>query len=202
MYEVLKQSLPPRLVQWSENAALIRSCEELDALSLPATGIYALPAPEAELSPFIGRCHVVAQTKRQLSALEQCAAGHPFSVGLLLHIDGDDNAAGFSVDALGDLRAFLQTLPRVSVAGCLIDASFCGAQGAALGRFFTASYQAAKTMSAVVPCAMPYFGVCGALAALEENRRRSPATLPQALTPLETVAMQNDTAFYARFLLF
>ncbi len=203
MYEALKDFLPPRLVSWGEHTALIRSCQELDALSLPPTGIYALPAPEADLSPFVGRCRIVAQTKEQLSALQQgTAAGQPYSAGLLLRIGDDDGAVGFPVGALGDLRDFLRSLPQVSVAGCLVCASLHETYGEALGRFFTASYQAVKTMSAVLPCAMPFLGLCGALAALEENRRLSPSTLSQALTPLETVAMQNDTAFYARFLLF
>ena len=206
MYEALKALLPPQVAQWSSRAALVRDTAALAAAKLPANQLYCLPQPEAELFPFVGRCRLVLGTKAQLQTLQTLCqdAGYtrPLSVGLFLRTDSTAPPYGFSVSQLPALSAFVRTLPLVSVAGCLAGSERQGMQGDALDRFFPAAYQAAKTMSAVLPCSMPYLGLCNGLFALEACRLHDPDTLSRSLLTLRTVAMQNETAFYARLLLF
>lgn len=200
-YGALLPQLPAHAAAWSDEAVYLTDPAALPTAErggMPPERIY-LSSSAADLRAAVGRCRIVAGSEGQLRALDALPRpdARPTSVGLLLVPDGI-TAAGFAVSSLPALRSVLRALPGVSAAGCFV-AGAEGLRGAALGRFFRSAYQAAKTMGAVLPCAMPYLGIPGALASLE-------ATPPQereaSLLPLRTVAMQNDTAFYARLLLF
>ena len=80
-------------------------------------------------------------------------------------------------------------------------APFDEGAGAALGRFFRASYEAAKRMTVTLPCAMPYLCFEGAISAMEENAKAHPETLEESLLALDIMTMQNETAFYAKLCL-
>ena len=127
----------------------------------------------------------------------------PTRVGLRLIPDEFDDGAlrGVRVSALARLAPELRTLRGVTVRGCFVRGRLDGLHGKELGRFFRASYESAKRMSAVLPCAMPYLCAEGALAALAYNLIEHPETLPDAVTAARIVAAQNQTAFYARLLI-
>lgn len=145
-----------------------------------------------------------------LDELRRCGAearpnadGTPVRVGLRLVPDAFDDAAleGFRVSELSRLAPEIRQLRPVTVRGCFVRGKLDGLHGRELGRFFRACYESAKQMTVILPCAMPYLCVEGGLAALAYNQSEHPETLKDALTAAQTVAMQNQTAFYARLLI-
>lgn len=124
-------------------------------------------------------------------------------VGLRLIPDSYDRAdlSGIRVSELSDLAPKARSLKAVTVRGCFVRGNLEGLHGKALGKYFSACYQSAKIMSAAIPCAIPYLCVEGGLAALAANQKEHPETLQDALTAAQTVAMQNETAFYAKLLI-
>ncbi|MBE6909827.1 MAG: hypothetical protein E7474_09725 [Ruminococcaceae bacterium] len=131
------------------------------------------------------------------------ANGELMRVGLRLIPDAFDDAslAGVRVSELSALAPEIRALRAITVRGCFVRGRLDGLHGKELGRFFRAAYESAKQMTVILPCAMPYLCVEGALAALAYNEAEHPETLEDAVTAAQTVAMQNNTAFYAKLLI-
>ena len=124
-------------------------------------------------------------------------------IGLRLVPDAFDDAAlcGVRVSELSRLAPEIRELRHITVRGCFVRGKLDGLHGKALGRFFRACYESAKQMTVILPCAMPYLCVEGGLAALAYNQAEHPETLQEAVTAAQIVAMQNQTAFYAKLLI-
>lgn len=131
------------------------------------------------------------------------AAGELTRVGLRIVPDAFDDAAlaGIRVSELSRLAPEIRQLRSITVRGCFVRGKLDRLHGKELGRFFRACYESAKQMTVILPCAMPYLCVEGALAALAYNQNEHPETLQEAVTAAQIVAMQNQTAFYARLLI-
>lgn len=146
-------------------------------------------------------CRFIAEGPEDLEMLEAAAqkAGSKDPVKAGLRIRQTERSAdpanpGFPVQKIRKLR-------RVTVRGCFFCADLTGIHGTQLGRFFRNGYEAAKRMTAALPCAMPYICYEGAASALLSNARQHPETLADCLRSLEIMTMQNETAFYARLFL-
>ena len=113
----------------------------------------------------------------------------------------DSSISGIRVSEFPLIASRVRQLSAVTVRGCAVSGNLEGLHGKALGRFFRASYESAKKMTVILPCAMPYLCVEGALSALAYNRSEHPETLSDAVTAAQIVAMQNETAFYAKLLI-
>lgn len=86
--------------------------------------------------------------------------------------------------------AELKKLQHITLRGCFIDMAY----DKNYGQRVNASYQAAKRLTVDIPCAMPFMCFKGAQSALQFENECD-------ITVLETVAMQNQTAFYSNFLI-
>ena len=124
-------------------------------------------------------------------------------VGLRIIPDAFDDASlsGVRVSQLPALAPHVRRLGALTVRGCFVSGNLNGLHGKELGRFFRACYESAKQMTVILPCAMPYLCVEGGLAALSYNLAEHPETLSDAITAAQIVAMQNQTAFYAKLLI-
>lgn len=146
---------------------------------------------------------LLAASLPELEALNAAAEeGALLRVGLWLVPESldDGTLAGFRPSELYTLAPRLRGLRRLTVRGCWVRGNLNGLHGAALGRCFRVCYESAKTMSAVLPCAMPYLCAVGVGEALRRNRREHPETLEEALLAARIVAAQNASAFYAKLL--
>jgi len=131
------------------------------------------------------------------------ADGAPARIGLRIVPDAFDDAAliGIRVSELSRLAPEIRRLRGITVRGCFVCGSLGGLHGKELGRFFRACYESAKQMTVILPCAMPYLCAENGLAALAYNQTEHPETLDEAITAAQIVAMQNQTAFYAKLLI-
>lgn len=144
---------------------------------------------------------LLASSLAELEALNAAAPeGALLRVGLRLVPEGFERteSGGFRPGELGGLSRPVRRLRNLTVRGCWAEADLTGVHGAALGRYFRACYESAKTMSAVLPCAMPWLCAAGALGALARNQIGHPETLGEALRAARIVAAQNASAFYAK----
>ena len=158
---------------------------------------YQVPGEDYLLANSLG------ELRRRSAGAEPRAAGGLTRIGLRLVPDAFDDHAipGVRVSELPRLAPEIRNLRSITVRGCFVCGRLDGLHGKELGRFFRESYESAKRMSAILPCAMPYFCAEGALAALAYNRAEHPETLSDAVTAAQVVAMQNQTAFYAKLLI-
>lgn len=151
------------------------------------------------------REYLLAESPDELRALNERAepGASLISVGLRLIPDafGADALSGVRVSELPALAPEVRQFGALTVRGCFVCGKLDGLHGRELGRFFRAAYESAKQMTVILPCAMPYLCVEGALAALAYNRAEHPETLDEAITAAQIVAMQNQTAFYAKLLI-
>ena len=131
------------------------------------------------------------------------AGGELTRVGLRIIPDAFDDAAltGIRMSELPQLAPEIRQLRSITVRGCFVRGKLDGLHGKELGRFFRACYESAKQMTVILPCAMPYLCVEGGLAALAYNQAEHPEPLQEAVTAAQIVAMQDQTAFYAKLLL-
>ena len=113
----------------------------------------------------------------------------------------DGQIAGIRVSELNALAPEIRRLRNITVRGCFVSGRLDGLYGRELGRFFRACYESAKQMTVILPCAMPYLCVEGGLRALALNEKEHPETLGEAVLAAQIVAMQNQTAFYAKLLI-
>ncbi len=134
---------------------------------------------------------------------EPLVDGALLRIGLRIVPDAfDDGAmAGVRVSELSALAPKIRQLRNITVRGCFVTGRLEGLHGRELGRFFRACYESAKQMTVILPCAMPYLCVEHGLAALAYNQAEHPETLQDALVAAQIVAMQNQTAFYAKLLI-
>lgn len=141
--------------------------------------------------------------RRRDAEARPSADGAPTRVGLRLIPDAFDDGtlAGVRVSELSSLAPEIRRLRGVTVRGCFVRGRLDGLHGKELGRFFRACYESAKRMTVILPCAMPYLCVEGGLTALAYNRSEHPETLEDAVVAAQIVAMQNQTAFYAKLLI-
>lgn len=167
-------------------------------------------ARAAELVPeyqIPAQSHLLADSlddlRRRNAEAEPNARGELSRVGLRIVPDAFDDAAltGVRVSELARLAPEIRQLRAITVRGCYVCGRLDNLHGKALGRFFRACYESAKQMTVILPCAMPYLCVENGLAALAYNQAEHPETLQDAVTAAQIVAMQNQTAFYAKLLI-
>lgn len=141
--------------------------------------------------------------RRCSAEVQQSADGVLARVGLRIVPDAFDDASiiGIRVSELPRLAPEIRQLRSITVRGCFVRGHLDGLHGKALGRFFRACYESAKQMTVILPCAMPYLCVENGLAALAYNQNKHPETLSDAVTAAQIVAMQNQTAFYAKLMI-
>ncbi|MBQ9648546.1 MAG: hypothetical protein IJV43_09345 [Oscillospiraceae bacterium] len=143
------------------------------------------------------------ELRRSNDAAESQTGGELTRIGLRLVPDAFDDGAisGVRVSELSRLAPEIRQLRRITVRGCFVRGKLDGLHGRELGRFFRACYESAKQMTVSLPCAMPYLCVEGGLTALAYNQAEHRETLREAITAAQIVAMQNQTAFYAKLLI-
>lgn len=171
------------------------------------------PEQLARAAALVPEYQVAAQRRllaNSLDDLRRCNAeaqpntgGEPARIGLRIVPDAFDDGvlAGVRVSELSRLAPEIRQLRSITVRGCFVRGRLDGLHGKELGRFFRACYESAKQMTVILPCAMPYLCVEGGLAALAYNQSEHPETLGEAITAAQIVAMQNQTAFYAKLLI-
>ena len=158
---------------------------------------YAIPETE----------YILANSLEELRSFNErsapSAAGELPRIGLRIIPDAfnDASLAGIRVSELNALAPEVRSLRNITVRGCFVTGDLTGLHGKELGRFFRACYESAKQMTVILPCAMPYLCVENGLAALAFNQKEHPETFRDALTAAQIVAMQNQTAFYAKLLI-
>ena len=167
--------------------------------------IYYTIHRDEPVEQILGKCRMLAQCMEDLVYVNELAAAHselsgPEKVGLRMVPDGfdDEIRPGVRMDDLPDYARMVKKLEHLTVRGCFVNGCTDGIFGKALGKYFRACYVAAKQMTVVFPCAMPYLCAENALAAVVRNQKEQPETLQDCLTEASIVAMQNETAFYAK----
>lgn len=167
----------------------------------------------AQAAALVPEYHIPTQSyllANSLDDLRRCnadaqpdAGGGLTRVGLRIVPSSFDDVKliGIRVAELSGIAPEIRRLRNITVRGCFVHGKLDGLHGRELGRFFRACYENAKQMTVILPCAMPYLCVEGGLAALAYNRNEHPETLDEAITAAQIVAMQNQTAFYAKLLI-
>lgn len=151
-----------------------------------------------------GKCRIIADSLEELRLIDQAArevlkTGQPEAAGLRLALDGWEGR-GIPLPTLPALARELRDLPAVSVRGCFVQGNVSGLHGEALGRYFRDCYEAAKRMSAVLPCGVGFLCITGGGEAAQRSAEEHPETLPAFRRAAGIVAAQNQSAFYARLI--
>ena len=215
MWKNVKELLPDYMLcnESSGECLLCRSGEsvaEAAAKGMEAECIYADLSylTDADVTPCVGKCRFVADSLAQLQRLNGIAAtenaeGKLASVGLRLIPDayGVGKTQGICESELAGLSAEIRKLSAISVRGCFVDGGIQGLHGKELGRYFRNCYELAKRMTVILPCAMPYICIVGGADAVLYQLKEHPESLQEFKKAAEIVAMQNNTAFYAKLLL-
>lgn len=188
----------------------VEACSVQEVLQAAARGfdrdsIYYIIRREEPLEEVLGKCRMLAQSMEDLVLVNELAAAHPSlsapeKVGLRMVPDGFDDGVrpGVRMSDLPEYARAVKKLEHLTVRGCFVNGCTDGLCGKALGKYFRACYVAAKQMTVVFPCAMPYLCAENALEAVARNQKEQPETLRDCLTEASIVAMQNETAFYAK----
>lgn len=168
--------------------------------------IYYTVPKKQQLESVLGKCRLVASSLAELQQINAVAAAQPYAgrlikVGLRLCPEKYGGRPGISVAELPEIAHAVKRLTAISVGGCFVCGDLESLHGRELGRFFRVCYETAKQMTVILPCAMPYLCVDGAVEAVYRNQKAYPETLEDCLTAAKIVAMQNETAFYARLLI-
>ncbi len=169
------------------------------ALGIAWKDIFFSGKDKTALKAVEGQCRLVANSLQELRQIN--AAVGLTVVGLRLIPSGYEGQIGIPASELPEVARVIKTLPNISVGGCFICAELTGLHGKELGRYFRVCYETAKQMTVVLPCAMPYLCLEGALDGVKCNAAQHPETLDDCLKAAQIVAMQNKTAFYARLLI-
>lgn len=170
-----------------------------------ATGDVYFSAPRKsgeDVRSVMGKCRIIADSLEELRLIDQAAreaseTGRLEAAGLRLALDGW-TGRGIPLSVLPALACELRDLPAVSVRGCFVQGNVSGLHGEALGRYFRDCYEAAKRMSAVLPCGVGFLCAAGGGEAAECSAEEHPETLPAFRRAAGIVAAQNQSAFYAR----
>lgn len=195
--------------------ATYTSCSEKNVVELAAAGIlpYRIFADtrsmnEGQIRKSLGKCRFVAGSLEDLRLINEIALeenkGQPLTaVGLYLIPEAyaHGECRGIREKDLPLLASELKRLPAISAQGCFVEDCTEGLYGKDLGRYIRNCYELAKRMTVVLPCSMPYLGIVGALDAVARNSREQPETISEVQRAAEIVAMQNQTAFYAKLLI-
>ncbi|MBD5162813.1 MAG: hypothetical protein HDT14_12550 [Oscillibacter sp.] len=186
-----------------------RSAEEAlaaNALGFAAGDVYfTAPRKSGEdIRDVMGKCRIIADSLEELRLIDQAAReisaeGRPEAAGLLLALDGWAGR-GVPLPALPALARELRGLSNLSIRGCFVQGNVSGLHGEALGRYFRECYEAAKRMSAVLPCGVGFLCAVGGGEAAERSAEEHPETLPAFRRAAAIVAAQNQSAFYARLI--
>lgn len=186
-----------------------RSAEEVlaaNARGFAAGDVYytALRKSGEDVRSVIGKCRIIADSLEELRLIDQAArevlgAGQLETAGLCLALDGWEGR-GAPLPDLQALACALRELSAVSVRGCFVQGNVSGLHGEALGRYFRDCYEAAKRMSAVLPCGVGFLCITGGGEAAQRSAEEHPETLPAFRRAAGIVAAQNQSAFYARLI--
>lgn len=203
-----------KLELWGEkcsalNAVEARSAEAVLAASALGAAVgdiyYTAPQKSAkDIQRVIGRCRIVADSLEELRRINQAVRNIPRDhilepAGIRLTLE-DEGKRGIEIGSLPALSRELRDLPAVSVRGCFVQREASDLHGEALGRYFRDCYEAAKRMSAVLPCNIAFLCITGGGEAARRNAEKHPETLPAFWRAAGIVAAQNQSAFYARLL--
>lgn len=192
-----------------KDGIIAHTCAEVfsaEGSGFPPETVFLCAPFDAEAVRLQNRCRFVAGSLEDLRFLEGLAekagAESFFRVGLRLQAPGYASV-GKAVfpENLGEFAREIRQFRHLTVRGCFFCGDLAGRHGEALGGFFRAGYEAAKRMTVTIPCAMPYLCYENAVAAVTENAAVHPETLDACLRSLDIVAMQNETAFYAKLYL-
>lgn len=196
-----------------EGPYFVSSEEQVAALAadnVPPEQVYVAVSglSDENIARAIGKCRFVADSLDNLRRLDGIAAKKEqgeqlVSVGLRLIPTAYDNGIQYGVREaeLTALSEEIRTLSAVSVRGCFIQGQIDGLHGKDLGRYFRNCYELSKRMTVILPCAMPYLCIIGGADAVQYNLHEHPESLPEFQRAAQIVAMQNNTAFYAKLLL-
>lgn len=189
----------------SVEAGSVQEVLQAAAQGFDRDSIYYTIHQDEPVEQILGKCRMLAQSLEDLVYVDGLAAIHPElsgpeKVGLRMVPNGFDDGTrtGIRMDDLPDYARAVKKLKHLTVRGCFVNGCTDGLFGKALGKYFRACYVAAKQMTVVFPCAMPYLCAENALAAVVRNQEEQPETLQDCLTEASIVAMQNETAFYAK----
>lgn len=196
-----------------EGPYFVTSEEQVAALAannVPPEQVYIAVSclSDENIARAIGKCRFVANSLDDLRRLDGIAAKKEqgeqlVSVGLRLIPTAYDDGSQYGVREaeLTALSEEIRTLSAVSVRGCFIQGHIDGLHGKDLGRYFRNCYELSKRMTVILPCAMPYLCIIGGADAVQYNLHEHPESLPEFRRAAQIVAMQNNTAFYAKLLL-
>lgn len=186
-----------------------RSAEEVlaaNALGFAPGDVYFTASRKSgeDIRDVMGKCRIIADSLEELRLIDRAsrevsAKGRPEAAGLRLALDGW-TGRGVPLPALPALARELRDLPAVSVRGCFVQGNVSGLHGEALGRYFRDCYEAAKRMSAVLPCGVGFLCAAGGGEAAQRSAEEHPETLPAFRRAAGIVAAQNQSAFYARLI--
>ena len=193
----------------ASDAVEARSVEAVlaaDAGGIAAKDIYfTAPQKSAEdIRRVIGKCRIIADSLEELRWIDQAAqraarSGVLEPVGIRLAMDNQEGQ-GIDPCTLPALSRELRKLPAISVRGCFVHGKAAGLHGEALGQYFRDCYEAAKRMSAILPCGIAFLCIAGGGEAALRNAKYHPETLPLFQQAAGIVSAQNRSAFYAGLL--
>lgn len=186
-----------------------RSVEEVIAANrsgIEAGDIYFTAAQKSaeDIRRVIGRCRMIADNLDELRRINHAAqsvskTGFLEPVGIRLTLaDGDKQ--GVEPHDLPALSRELRHLPAISVRGCFVQGRVADLHGEELGPYFRSCYEAAKQMSAVLPCVIAFLCISGGGEAARQAAQKHPETLPALRRAADIVMAQNRSSFYARLL--
>ena len=215
MWKKVKELLPDYMLchESGQECLLCRSGESLAeaaAKGMEAEHIYAELSylTDADIASWVGKCRFVADSLAQLQRLNgiaetENAEGKLASVGLRLipNAYSAGKTQGICESELAALAAEIRKFSAISVRGCFVDGSIEGLHGKELGRYFRNCYELAKRMTVILPCAMPYICIVGGADAVLHQMKEHPESLQEFKKAADIVAMQNNSAFYAKLLL-
>ena len=152
----------------------------------------------------MGNCRIVADSLEELRWTDQAAqhtsnSGVLEPVGIRLALDSQEGQ-GIDPSVLPTLSRELRKMPAITVRGCFVRGRISDLHGEALGQYFRNCYEAAKRMSAILPCSITFLCITGGGEAARRNVEDHPETLPMFRRVADIVAAQNRSAFYATLL--
>lgn len=146
------------------------------------------------LKSVLCRCRIVADGMEALRLLNNavCEVNEPLhlqAVGIYVRPGKQE----YDCKAFGSFNG-------ITVRGCFVDMDLINANPEEFRERIHEAYQVAKRLTVDVPCAMPYMCFVGAGTAALRLKEQNPEDYKNVEVALETVAMQNATAFYSKFL--
>lgn len=153
------------------------------------------------------RCRLLADSYEALCEINEAAVkfnrpGYLQTVGLCIVSEKyGGSLRGIPEGSLKELSEAAKKLSGISVKGCFILAELSSLPAEELAAYFHEAYQIAKRTTVIMPCTMPYFCLWNILPVLERLRKNAGDAYEDIRTAMDLVDMQNNTAFYAKFLM-